>query len=659
MDGKRRCCNRPGCNTTILLKAKKEMKGESGGEGARLDVVADELDGSVKERAGAEDGGDAFGLEEGDVLLGDGAADDDEDVLRAALVEKLGDAGDDGVVCAGENAETDAVDIFLNGGVDDHFRGLAEAGVDDFHTCVAEGACDDLCATVVAVEAGLGNENADWGGSGFRRHGEHVRLPQRVSGLADGSGEKHGLVTTIGFTMTRMPVGEEWVGRIVDQRFPLMQWLGGTAECGVFFTERPGGSGEKAVIKVMPAAAADAEDRAAGWEAARELEHPYLLKVYAWGRGEMGRVEFAYVVTEYAPEALTEIVPERVLTAEETRSTLEPLTEALEYLHGKGLVHGHVKPANIMADGDVLKLTADHLLRAGTGSGELFAGEYDAPEMALGVVTPAADVWSVGVTLAEVLTRLRPAKQENGEMELPLGIPEPFEGIVRACLRVDPKERCGLEEIRTRLSGTWVEASAEARTPTAAEAGRPVVTYHIVDRVEPRRPARRGRWWLGAVGALVVVIAIAAFLLWPRAVGKRTASENADASESVGGATQPAAAPATATSAPALPARPPAPVPGLVVRRVPPEVLRSALETIYGTVRVDVRVKVGTGGRVIDGEFALHGPSRYFAKAAMAAAMQWVFRPPQVDGRAVRSVWLLKFGFTKDGSEVTATQVSP
>ena len=62
---------------------------------------------------------------------------------------------------AGEDGEADAVDVFLDGGGDDHLGCLAEAGVDDLHACVAEGAGDDLCATVVAIEAGLGYEDAD------------------------------------------------------------------------------------------------------------------------------------------------------------------------------------------------------------------------------------------------------------------------------------------------------------------------------------------------------------------------------------------------------------------------------------------------------------------------------------------------------------------
>jgi hypothetical protein len=45
---------------------------------------------------------------------------------------------------------------------------LPEAGVDDLHAGIAEGSGDDLGAAVVAVEAGLGDENADWRA---RRHG--------------------------------------------------------------------------------------------------------------------------------------------------------------------------------------------------------------------------------------------------------------------------------------------------------------------------------------------------------------------------------------------------------------------------------------------------------------------------------------------------------
>jgi TonB family protein len=76
-------------------------------------------------------------------------------------------------------------------------------------------------------------------------------------------------------------------------------------------------------------------------------------------------------------------------------------------------------------------------------------------------------------------------------------------------------------------------------------------------------------------------------------------------------------------------------------------------------VRVDVRVTAGRDGRVVDAAFAEHGPSRYFADAAMKAAQQWRFKPAKVDGHTVESVWLLKFGFRRGGGEMTATEEKP
>lgn len=96
------------------------------------------------------------------IFIGDGAAEDEEDVFGFLFAKKRGDARDDDVVGAGEDGEADAVDVLLDGGRNDHFGGLAEAGVDDFHTGVAEGARDDFGAAVVAVEAWFGDENAYW-----------------------------------------------------------------------------------------------------------------------------------------------------------------------------------------------------------------------------------------------------------------------------------------------------------------------------------------------------------------------------------------------------------------------------------------------------------------------------------------------------------------
>jgi hypothetical protein len=94
------------------------------------------------------------------VLRGYDAAAEDGDVIDALLFEQGDDRGKERHVRSGEDAEPDGVDILLHGGLGDHLRRLMETGVDDLEAGVTQGAGDDLGATIVAVEAGLGNQDA-------------------------------------------------------------------------------------------------------------------------------------------------------------------------------------------------------------------------------------------------------------------------------------------------------------------------------------------------------------------------------------------------------------------------------------------------------------------------------------------------------------------
>ena len=140
----------------------------SGGDAFELHAAADEFDDVVHRGAGLEDAGNADLFEAVDILIGDDAADEDEHVVHFVLLEQIHDARDDGVVRTGKNGKADDLDIFLQGGADDHFGGLAEAGIDDLHAGIAQGASDHLGAAVVAVETGLGDEDTDFGLSGHR-----------------------------------------------------------------------------------------------------------------------------------------------------------------------------------------------------------------------------------------------------------------------------------------------------------------------------------------------------------------------------------------------------------------------------------------------------------------------------------------------------------
>ena len=182
---------------------------------------------------------------------------------------------------------------------------------------------------------------------------------------------------------------------------------------GVFLTELEGDPAQKAVIKLSPANAADAEARIAQWATSRTLSHPHLMRLFCAGRCEMDGAELIYMVTEYANEILSEILRERPLTPGETRRMLDPVLEVLSWLHRQGLVHGHLRPSKIMVVGDRLKLSVDRLHAAGEHV-SAWSGIYDAPEVALETMSPAADVWSLGVVLVETLTQAPPLWDRSG-----------------------------------------------------------------------------------------------------------------------------------------------------------------------------------------------------------------------------------------------------
>ena len=191
--------------------------------------------------------------------------------------------------------------------------------------------------------------------------------------------------------------GMQWEGQLVNGEFPLLQYLGGSGHSAVFLTERGKDKAkQKAAIKLVFADAVDEEIQLSRWQRAAALSHPHLIRLFETGRCQLDGKRFSYVVMEYAEENLSQILPLRPLTSAEAREMLGPFLSALEYLHTRGLVHAQVKPANIMAIEDQLKLSSDGICASGESMGN--PGQrsaYDAPEIDHAALSPAADVWSL------------------------------------------------------------------------------------------------------------------------------------------------------------------------------------------------------------------------------------------------------------------------
>ncbi len=421
-------------------------------------------------------------------------------------------------------------------------------------------------------------------------------------------------------------IGKRWEGQVVNGEFPLLRYLGNSEHSAVFLTERkqePTREPKKLAIKLIPSAGVDAEAQLSAWEAAARFSHPHVIRLFQAGRCKLDSEDCLYLVMEYADEDLSQVLPVRSLTVEEAREMLPPVLDALRYIHSKGFVHGHVKPANIVAVGNQLKISSDGMIRPDRGIRAIGTpSPYVPPEAASIGLTPAGDVWALGITLVEVLTRRLPVqKSAGGELELP-NLPAPFVEIARQCLQRDPKQRWSLDEIAAHLASTVHSEKAE------------IAKAEIVDP-NKRTSAKRG-WLIAAVALGLVLVAV---------VAKFTPKFHSPEAQK----SAPVSAPGQLPSAEV----PQSNAPNGVVQQVLPDVSRGSRNTIRGTIRVKVRVAVDSSGNVSNASLVSPGPSKYFANLAWQAARKWRFTPAS----GASNEWLLTFEYRQSGTRATANLV--
>jgi len=455
---------------------------------------------------------------------------------------------------------------------------------------------------------------------------------------------------------------KRWEGRTVDGRFPLQRYLGGSGHSAVFLTvPQPSGSAsEKAAMKLISADAGDAKQQFLRWKAASELTHPNLIRIFEAGRGELDGTELLYVVMEYAEENLSQILPERALTAEETRGMLPPILRALQFVHDRGFVHGHIQPSNILAVADQVKLSSDTLGMAGERRGrERVTSAYDPPEAATGTISTAADVWQLGMTLIEVLTQHLPVwdRARMSAPQVPAAVPEPFREIAGHCLRVAVGERSTVGEILRHVEADRVEAvrrdskRVEPARPVAPLAQSDAQTKKMASATASgaqRKEFTKWPYWLG----LAAVVVVAFFLIARPKTSNPPPEEQSTQAQpsSVPEGSQPSqTSPGDTNNGTASHDNQ-----NGVVRQVMPQVSPSARRTIQGTIKVRVRVDVDAAGNVAKTKLELSGPSKYFSRVALEAAREWKFVPARADEPAIRE-WKLQFAFSRAKTEVSAT----
>jgi serine/threonine protein kinase len=201
--------------------------------------------------------------------------------------------------------------------------------------------------------------------------------------------------------------------RLVADRFRMIRRLGSGAMASVFLAEDCELGRRVAIKRLHPESADDIAPRfRREMRVAASLSHPHVVTLYDATMDD-GAV---LLIMEYVEgPTLAQRMAAGALEPDAALAILRSLADAVDYLHGRGVIHRDIKPANILLDRDGRpKLTDLGIASAAQATGITTSGTvlgtpaYMAPELFDGDrATRAADVYSLAALAFEMLTGRR------------------------------------------------------------------------------------------------------------------------------------------------------------------------------------------------------------------------------------------------------------
>ncbi len=257
------------------------------------------------------------------------------------------------------------------------------------------------------------------------------------------------------------------------------------------------------------------------------LVHPNVVNIFDYLEEENN----AFLVMEYVPGQTLEqmLLKKKRFSIPEVLFVAEGVLEALSFMHKKGIIHRDIKPSNIIvAENGLIKVTDFGIARlveepsitqAGGKIGTLF---YLAPELIKeGKLSPAADIYSLGVTLFQLLTGQVPftGKTEyeiiKGHLEKPPPpiqklnpeVPVTLVKVIEKALSKKPEDRfSSADELLQVIKDLKEKILSSHKPKTFVEPPKfSIQTSFLLEKVKIY-------WWLGLV-AFVLILAIA-FWVW-------------------------------------------------------------------------------------------------------------------------------------------------
>lgn len=257
---------------------------------------------------------------------------------------------------------------------------------------------------------------------------------------------------------------------------------------------------------------------------AASLNNSNVVSVYDFGQDH----NRPYIVMEFvAGEDLRTVLDKGLLTVPQVVEYAIQICSAVGMAHRRGMVHGDLKPGNILISPENRAKVTDFGLARSLGESAMDDGElvwgtpaYFAPEQAAGDrVMPATDVYAIGVIMYEMLTGVVPftgandqevARKQLYEHPAPMSVhtrrvPPELEAITIRALAKEPGQRYHSAD---QLQRALLQYQQGAVSASQISTYPPRVATHPVPATSPFD-------WMGMMLALVAVVALMGLIpLW-------------------------------------------------------------------------------------------------------------------------------------------------
>jgi len=273
------------------------------------------------------------------------------------------------------------------------------------------------------------------------------------------------------------------------------------------------------------------------------LKHPNIVEVFHYlADNDTGYMFMDYVEGNTFEHWLRD--RPHLPTVDEVRPILEPVIDALDYLHNMNFIHRDIAPDNIMITADGRPVIIDFgaikvienrtLLQAKTVHSFMVGKQhYSPPEQTREgeALDARADIYALGAVFYRALTGKPPADTEErarkiafgeGDSLIPLSVaaphvPQPFAEAIEKALSFRASERqSSIEELRLALGWQGMPASNAPTMPVIRNAPNPAPNPSYVfassAQIAKSKRSSAGRW-AAIAAALVVLVVGSAFAM--------------------------------------------------------------------------------------------------------------------------------------------------